>query len=426
MRREYISSTCTESWQDALPLLRMCWPTRVHMRTQKYGRIDQHTHMVDQDIPGTEGRHACTWVGGVFTPLEDCFISKFSLHLKLVQGNLLRFRLILAEWDANATPTGGGRPGKEIYASQPMELSRERSEGEQEQDGRDEYRCFTLQLPEDGSVGGVRKGSMLLLAASTEGLSADDTAEAAVGCVHKLVVGAVLHSLVWLHGRMSGGGNVQFESAEHTIAGCIHMMSIARVLRGGPALPSKDRASPRVITQESAQEPQQVGNQQQKHEETEQANEGGEARPDSANAEAESGPADDGVGGWTDEQLEDLPLLLWQDDERGLVGVASDVLGAGPEDLENIRSALPPRCAMYDWELLYSTRRSGLSMNTFFRHVTGKKDCVLLIRDDQGHTVRRFSRQSCSRPHQWRRGHLFLVCLACRLWVLRNARTCLG
>lgn len=34
-----------------------------------------------------EGKN-CTWVGGVFHPPGDCFVTKFSLHLKLVQGEV--------------------------------------------------------------------------------------------------------------------------------------------------------------------------------------------------------------------------------------------------------------------------------------------------------------------------------------------------
>jgi hypothetical protein len=369
MHTSTFSSTCTTTHAHAR-ITRTSYEhthTNAHMNTcahagihpcaytQTHSHIHAHAYIPTQDTPSTEGRHECTWVGGVFTPLEDCFISKFSLHLKLTHGKLLRFRLILAEWDPHTAHPGVGRPGKQLYASEPMELVKD-TEDHVDDTCKNGYRCFTLQLPEDGNTGGVRKGSTLILAASTEGLHTDEHAEASVGCVHKLVVGAVLNSLVWLHGGVSSDEKVRFESVEHTLAGCIHMMSIARMLRGGPALPSKGRTSPLQPADETVSE-----------------------------TEPPESPAK--LGGWSEEQLEELPLLLWNDEDRGFVGVASDVLTAGPEDLENIRSALPLRCAMHDWELLYSTRRSGLSMNTFFRSVTGKKDCVLLIRDDQGHTV---------------------------------------
>ncbi|KAJ1476227.1 TLD-domain-containing protein, partial [Baffinella frigidus] len=43
-----------------------------------------------------------------------------------------------------------------------------------------------------------------------------------------------------------------------------------------------------------------------------------------------------------------------------------------------------------DWELLYSTKRSGMSMHTFFRQVSGRHDTVLLVKDDAGHTFGAF------------------------------------
>jgi len=45
---------------------------------------------------------------------------------------------------------------------------------------------------------------------------------------------------------------------------------------------------------------------------------------------------------------------------------------------------------MRDWELLYSTRRSGLSINTFFRQVTGRQDTILVCKDAMGHTFGMF------------------------------------
>ncbi|EKX48799.1 hypothetical protein GUITHDRAFT_57514, partial [Guillardia theta CCMP2712] len=41
-------------------------------------------------------------------------------------------------------------------------------------------------------------------------------------------------------------------------------------------------------------------------------------------------------------------------------------------------------CSQCDWELLYSTKRNGLSMNTFFRLVTGRRDTIMLIKDSGG------------------------------------------
>jgi hypothetical protein len=52
-----------------------------------------------------------------------------------------------------------------------------------------------------------------------------------------------------------------------------------------------------------------------------------------------------------------------------VAGIASDILSDYPRDVELLREALPPRCSVRDWELLYSTRRSGMSMHTFFRQV---------------------------------------------------------
>lgn len=66
------------------------------------------------------------------------------------------------------------------------------------------------------------------------------------------------------------------------------------------------------------------------------------------------------------------------------------MIGCGPRDLLRIHAALPPRCGMRDWELLYSTRRSGLSINTFFRQVTGRQDTILVCKDAMGHTFGMF------------------------------------
>lgn len=55
-----------------------------------------------------EGKN-CTWVGGVFHPPGDCFVTKFSLHLKLVQGEVHDEPTFgsTASFDASPPPTLG-------------------------------------------------------------------------------------------------------------------------------------------------------------------------------------------------------------------------------------------------------------------------------------------------------------------------------
>jgi len=68
--------------------------------------------------------------------------------------------------------------------------------------------------------------------------------------VHKLVVGAVLHKMVWLVGRVGDkerDDDVEFESAEHTLAGCVQMMSVARMLRGGLSIPTSRRTTQTLL-----------------------------------------------------------------------------------------------------------------------------------------------------------------------------------
>ena len=55
-----------------------------------------------------------------------------------------------------------------------------------------------------------------------------------------------------------------------------------------------------------------------------------------------------------------------------------------------------PLFFLRDWELLYSTKRHGLSMNTFFRQVAGRRDSVLVIKDSGGYVFGAFL------PFEWR------------------------
>ena len=55
-----------------------------------------------------------------------------------------------------------------------------------------------------------------------------------------------------------------------------------------------------------------------------------------------------------------------------------------------LREALPPRCALRDWKLLYSTTRHGLSINTLLRRVAGCRDTLLAIKDSGGHVFGAF------------------------------------
>ena len=72
-----------------------------------------------------------------------------------------------------------------------------------------------------------------------------------------------------------------------------------------------------------------------------------------------------------------------------MCGIVSDILSY-PDDIFKIRDAMPRRCSLRDWELLYSTKRHGLSMSTFFRQVLGRRDSVLVIKDSGGHTFGAF------------------------------------
>ena len=80
---------------------------------------------------------------------------------------MLRFRLILAEW-VDDVKRGVGRPGGVLHCSSTMELKRG-MEGANENG----YVCFELDVPEEGGLGGVKKGMSVILAASTEGLTCD-------------------------------------------------------------------------------------------------------------------------------------------------------------------------------------------------------------------------------------------------------------
>ena len=96
----------------------------------------------------------------------------------------------------------------------------------------------------------------------------------------------------------------------------------------------------------------------------------------------------------------DAPLLLGRDDEGTLCGITSDIL-AYPDEILRIREACPVRCGLRDWELLYSTKRHGLSMNTFFRQVQGRRDSVLVIKDSGGHVFGAFI------PFAWKQSSTF-------------------
>jgi len=52
---------------------------------------------------GQSDKDACTWVGSLFAPAQDCCITGVSLNLRLVEGDGLAFRIVLATWDDGST-----------------------------------------------------------------------------------------------------------------------------------------------------------------------------------------------------------------------------------------------------------------------------------------------------------------------------------
>lgn len=52
-------------------------------------------------------------------------------------------------------------------------------------------------------------------------------------------------------------------------------------------------------------------------------------------------------------------------------------------DIISFISKLPPRYSTSDWNLLYSTLKHGISINTFYSRVVGKGPTVLLIEDSK-------------------------------------------
>lgn len=57
---------------------------------------------------------------------------------------------------------------------------------------------------------------------------------------------------------------------------------------------------------------------------------------------------------------------------------------------------VPLRYATYDWELVYSTMRDGISLQTLFTKVRGEFPILLLVRDGRGHTF------GCFTSHPWK------------------------
>jgi hypothetical protein len=51
------------------------------------------------------------------------------------------------------------------------------------------------------------------------------------------------------------------------------------------------------------------------------------------------------------------------------------------EVVKNLYKELPIRMHFKNWELVYSTRTHGISLNTFYRNAGDWSDCILLVKD---------------------------------------------
>jgi len=65
----------------------------------------------------------CTWIGTLFRPDETCVLSSFVMYLRLVKGETLQLRMLVAEWE-QAPGRSVGRPGRVLHSSPVMALNK--------------------------------------------------------------------------------------------------------------------------------------------------------------------------------------------------------------------------------------------------------------------------------------------------------------
>jgi hypothetical protein len=145
------------------------WDGEAGFMSLKAGAARGGSAPADDDAP-------CTWVGTLFSPSQDCAVTGASFNVRLVEGDALAFRLIVAEWDGCAargrevgsgpaadddvsqdrwfTPalrpagaadeevdSGRGGAGALLYCSRVMRVEKEEGKSEQA------YRKIEFQLP---------------------------------------------------------------------------------------------------------------------------------------------------------------------------------------------------------------------------------------------------------------------------------------
>ena len=69
--------------------------------------------------------------------------------------------------------------------------------------------------------------------------------------------------------------------------------------------------------------------------------------------------------------------------------------------LVKLGKALPERCRLSDWELLYSTEQHGCSMRTCYDRIAGRRDTLLVILDSQGHIFGAYISEAWERRNRY-------------------------
>uniref|UniRef100_A0A7S4L149 TLDc domain-containing protein n=2 Tax=Guillardia theta TaxID=55529 RepID=A0A7S4L149_GUITH len=348
-------------------------------------RAEQEVHE-GQKVP-------CTIVGSLFTPVQDMLLSKISIFLRLVMGDTLEFKVVVRIWNghrqrdvsksmAGLVETACGNPEEVLFSSSVLTIQRQ---------GTDEpvYEGFVVECDPSANSHDSADLSMfaraqsswglhlsanktVLIGISTEGIQQSPQSEAQVGYVRRHVAGPILHKLVWVNGKQETekGLRRRFDSTDHTIAAML-------VTHSAPCRPH-----PIVLTLDSNEKL--IGAEEVDFELEDEA--AVQHVLEVASSNETLCLQEEMLQGVLDQHelsIDDAPLFVGRNDEDEMIGVCSDII-SWPQDVFQLSESLPRRCSQCDWELLYSTKRNGLSMNTFFRLVTGRRDTIMLIKDSGG------------------------------------------
>jgi len=66
-----------------------------------------------------------------------------------------------------------------------------------------------------------------------------------------------------------------------------------------------------------------------------------------------------------------------------------------------LSAVLPARHRQARWTLAYSTARHGMSLNTLMRRAQGRRPCVMVVKDMQGHVFGCYTSEAWHKHHRY-------------------------